>query len=238
MKIFITGANGFIGSHVVKKALDSEHEVIALRRSNSKAKIDLPIQPKWVRGSLGDDLSRHLHGCKAVIHLAAYGVNPDFNSIEEAYRCNVLASINFWQQAKIAGIKRFIIAGSCSEYGKSAENFDFVPCDAPLKPVDAYGLSKAKASISALEFARENRLELALLRLFHVFGEGESENRFWPSLKKAALSGKDFPMTLGEQVRDFTPVEFIADRFINYATKAKIEEGKTLLIIIFHKLQI
>ena len=229
MKIFVTGSNGFIGSHVVKKALSAGHEIVGLRRPNHLAKIDLPRQPTWVEGTLETDMRQALEGCEAIIHLAAYGVNPNFDSWQEAYRWNVSASLNLWRQAKQMGVKRFVIAGSCSEYGSSAERYEYVPCDAPLEPVNAYGASKAAATLAAMAYARENELELAVLRPFHIFGEGESQERLWPSLKKAALAGEDFPMTFGEQVRDFTPVEFTAEMFIHYATEAIIQQGEPLV---------
>ena len=229
MKIFVTGGNGFIGSHVVKNALSAGHEIVALRRPNHLAKIDLPRQPTWVEGTLETDMRQALEGCEAIIHLAAYGVNPNFDSWQEAYRWNVSASLDFWGQAQQMGVKRFVIAGSCSEYGSSAERYEHVPCDAPLEPVNAYGASKAAATLAAMAYARENELELAVLRPFHIFGDGESEERIWPSLKKAALAGQDFPMTFGEQIRDFTPVEFAAEMFIHYATEAIIPQGEPLV---------
>ena len=81
MKIFITGANGFIGSHIVKKALEQGHEVVGLRRTDRPMKIDLSSEPKWIEGTLEDNLLIHLKGCEAVIHLAAYGVNPELSLI-------------------------------------------------------------------------------------------------------------------------------------------------------------
>ena len=169
------------------------------------------------------------YNIKAIIHLAAYGVNQNFDSWHEAFRWNVSASVNLLGQAKQAGVKRFVIAGSCSEYGKSAERYKYVPCDAPLEPVNAYGASKATTTIAAMAFAREHELELAVLRPFHIFGEGESQERLWPSLKKAALAGEDFPMTFGEQIRDFTTVEFAAEKFIYYAVEAIIEQGEPVI---------
>mgnify|MGYP003706199117 FL=1 len=103
------------------------------------------------------------------------------------------------------------------------------PYNAPLEPVNAYGASKAAATIAAMAFARENKLELAVLRLFHTFGEGEGQERLWPSLKKAALAGEDFPMTYGEQIRDFTPVEFVAEKFIYSATEDMILQGEPVV---------
>lgn len=225
MKIFVTGANGFIGSHFIKQAITNGHNVVGLRKSKRPAKIDLPIQPKWVEGDLESDISKELKGCECLVHLSAYGVNPKHDSWQEAFRWNVAASLNIWKQAHLSGIKRFIIIGSCSEYGKSAERYEYVPPDAPLEPTNAYGASKAAASIAAHAFAIENDLELVVLRPFHIYGEGENESRLWPSLKKAALSGKDFSMTNGDQIRDFTPVEHAAKIIIFYATLADINSG-------------
>ena len=180
-------------------------------------------------GTLESDFNDILDECDTLIHLAAYGVNPIHNSWRDAYRWNIDASLKLLRQAKKSGIKRFILAGSCSEYGKSAERYDYVPTDAPLEPVNAYGASKAAASIASMAFAREYRIELAILRLFHVYGEGENSDRFWPSLKKAALTDRDFMMTNGEQIRDFTPVDFVAKKFLHYATKNKIKKGNPII---------
>ena len=230
MRIFITGSNGFIGSHLVKKALSDGHDVVGLRLPKHAEKIYLPKQPIWVDGTLEDDLRPELDDCDVFIHLAAYGVNQAiYDSWQEAFRWNVTASLHLWNQAYDAGVKRLIIAGSCSEYGRSAERYEYVPTDAPIEPFNAYGASKAAATIALMAFARELNLEVAVLRPFHVFGAGEDPNRFWPSLEKAALEGKDFPMTMGEQIRDFTPVELVAEQFLEYATKLTIDAGKPLI---------
>lgn len=229
VKIFITGSNGFIGSHLVKKALADGHEVVGFRLPNHVEKIKILKQPIWVEGSLEDDLKPVLDGCDVVIHLAAYGVNPKYDSWQESFRWNVYASLNLWKQAHHVGIKRLVIAGSCSEYGRSAERYENIPCDAPLEPVNAYGASKAAATVAAMAYARENSMEVSVLRPFHIYGEGEGPSRFWPAIKKAALEGKDFPMTLGQQIRDFTPVELAAEKFLEHATKLSIEPGKPII---------
>jgi nucleoside-diphosphate-sugar epimerase len=229
LKIFITGSNGFIGSHLVKKALDDGHEVVGLRLPNHTEKINLAKQPFWISGNLESDLSKALAGCDVFIHLAAYGVNPIHDSWKEAFRWNVTASLNLWNQAHNAGIRKIILAGSCSEYGKSAERYEYIPPEAPLEPVNAYGASKAASTLAAMAFAREKNIELAVLRPFHIYGEGENSNRFFPGLKKAALEGADLPMTLGEQIRDFMPVEQAAEKFLNYATKISLEPGNPII---------
>ena len=59
-----------------------------------------------------------------------------------------------------------------------------------------------------------------------MFGEGEAETRLWPSLKKAALDGEDFPMTEGAQVRDFIAVEDVAKYFLEVCLKNDLIAGK------------
>ena len=111
--------------------------------------------------------------------------------------------MNLWRQAISAGIKKFIILGSCFEYGISGKNYKEIPTDAPLLPNNAYSASKASATIAAISLAIEFKLDLTVLRPFHVYGEGEDENRFWPTLKRCSKEGKNLEMTKGDQIRDF-----------------------------------
>ena len=167
--------------------------------------------------------------CEAVVHLAAVGVSPQRATWEELFRINVIESLGLCMTAAEAGVRRFVICGSCFEYGRSSERYDFIPPDAPLEPVNGYGASKAAASVALLTLARERSLELALLRPFQAFGEGQHESNFWPSLRAAALAGRDFPMTPGEQVRDYQPVEDVAAAFLDAATTLPLIPGEPLV---------
>jgi nucleoside-diphosphate-sugar epimerase len=226
MKIFVTGGTGFIGSHFLNKAIATGHDVLALRRVGSRTRISLPKEPTWLDGNLDDDWSRELSQCAALVHLAAAGVSPQEANREELFTSNVRQSAQLWRRAVKAGVKRLIICGSCFEYGKSGERYEFIPVDAPLEPANDYAASKATATQVALELAKEQKIELLVLRPFHVFGEGEEETRLWPSLRKAALTGEDFPMTAGEQVRDFVPVVVVAEKFITALTRNDLRAGE------------
>ncbi len=226
MKIFVTGGTGFIGGHFLKRALAARHHVFAVRRVGGKTRIPLPQEPVWLDGNLGDDWSEKLSQCQALVHLAAAGVSPQKADWDELFEVNVRQSLNLWRRAAKAGVKRFVICGSCFEYGKSGEHFDFIPTDAPLEPTHAYAASKAAATMAALALAIENKIELLVLRPFHVFGEGEEESRFWPSLRKAAFAGEDFSMTAAEQIRDFISVEKVADIFVAALTRNDLRAGE------------
>jgi len=214
MKLFITGGTGFVGSHVLRQALGAGHDVTALRRPGSATRIALDREPVWIDGALDADHSAAMAGIDVFVHLASHTPNPPYDSLSRCLYWNVFAPIALAEQAWAAGVRRFIVAGSCFEYGRSTRRTDAVGIDTPLEPDLSYPTSKAAATIAFEGFAREKGAELKILRLFQVFGEGEQATRLWPSMRRAALEGRDFPMSPGEQLRDFTPVEFVAERFL------------------------
>jgi UDP-glucose 4-epimerase len=226
MKIFLTGGTGFIGSHVLRHALAAGHEVTALRRAGAVPKIKLAREPDWIEGALDADWKSRLKTCDVLIHLAAAGVNSGKSDWRELFAVNVTQSLNLWLQAADAGVKRLVICGSCFEFGRTAERLGLVPADAPLEPTGPYHSAKAAATMAALGLAVDLNLEVLVLRPFHVYGEGEALTRFWPALRAAALAGQDFPMTAGEQVRDFVPVETAAKIFVEAATRTDLPAGR------------
>jgi len=225
MHIFLTGGTGLIGSHFLQLALGEGHGITALRRPGSQPRIALPLQPQWLEGSLEDDWSDVFGGCDAMVHLAAHGMDLKAGDWQECFRWNVSASLKLWQSAAEAGVRRFVIAGSCFEYGRSGERYEFIPVTAPLEPTAPYHSSKAAASMAALGLAVEKNLELIVLRPFHVYGPGEPAHRFWPSLHRAAAAGEDFPMSEGRQVRDFVPVHQVAASFLHAVTRGDLQAG-------------
>lgn len=218
MKLFVTGATGFIGSHFVNKAIAAGHEVIALRRSTeSKPRIEIPRQPIWLTKPLDGLTPADFEGVDCLVHLAAHTPNVPYDSLENCLHWNVMVPLKVFRDAHKAGVERYVVAGSCFEYGKAGERYKFIPPDAPLEPVLSYPTSKAAASIAFVSLAAELSLQLSIHRIFQVYGEGEAENRLWPSLRRAALAGEDYPLTPGEQVRDFVPVEMVAEKLLKAA---------------------
>lgn len=203
MKIFITGGTGFIGSNFINLAQHKNINLVALKNKNSIPRVKLLKSPEWVVGRMNDDWIDQLSSCTALLHMASYGVVRDGDNWDECFKVNVIESLNLWRQAISAGIKKFIILGSCFEYGISGKNYKEIPTDAPLLPNNAYSASKASATIAAISLAIEFKLDLTVLRPFHVYGEGEDENRFWPTLKRCSKEGKNLEMTKGDQIRDF-----------------------------------
>jgi len=214
MKIFLTGGTGFIGSHLLRLLGTTNHKVTALRRGTSQPCIDIGREPLWLVKAMDRLEPIDFSGIDTLVHLASVGVSPKSATWRDLLYWNVTAMVDILEKAHTGGVRRFVIAGSFAEYGLAADKYDFIPADAPLLPTSPYAASKAAGFILANAFAIEKSIDLYYLRIFSAYGEGQYINNFWPSLRAAALRGDDFPMTPGAQVRDFMPVERVAEAFL------------------------
>ncbi|MEO6276838.1 NAD-dependent epimerase/dehydratase family protein [Roseateles sp.] len=226
MKMFVTGGTGFIGSHVLKLAQLRGHQITAVRRPGSQCRIPFDFcSVSWLERPLDEVEAQDLAGHDVLLHLASVGVSPQRATVSELVRWNVECTARLLESAAAAGIRRVILAGSFAEYGRSADRFENLPVDAPLEPTNAYAASKAASYMLAIALAAQYQLELCYLRIFSAFGDGQNQSNFFPSLKKAALAGEDFPMTTGEQVRDFVPVAEVAQAFLDAASSTTVLAG-------------
>ena len=109
MKIFITGASGFVGGHVTE-ALSPHHEVLAMARSEESARLVTGFGARPVKCSLGAVEASHLAGCDAIIHCAAFV--EEWGTREQFWQGNVEGTSQLLAAAKEAGVKRFIHIGT------------------------------------------------------------------------------------------------------------------------------
>ena len=228
MHIFLTGATGFVGSHFTKIALEKNHTVLALKRSvSSKLKLLLKKEPKWIVKSFPEIKINDFGKSEVLIHLAAHSANVPYDTLENCLKFNVFETLNLFNKAYEAGIRNFVITGSCFEYGKKGEEYDYIPPDAALFPTLSYPTSKAAASIILSQWALEKKVSLKILRLFQIYGEGELKSRLWPSLVNKAKRGEDLSMTLGEQIRDFINVKDVANKIL----EESLSKNKRMILI-------
>ncbi|MBU78992.1 MAG: hypothetical protein CMD29_02565 [Flavobacteriales bacterium] len=225
MKIFVTGATGFIGSHFVNFAISEGHEIFALKRQNRSPKIKINGKINWIIKEFNQVSVNDFKNIQVIVHLAANGVSPKVSSWVDCFSFNVHESIMLIKLAIKAGVRRYVLSGSYAEYGKSALDFDFIPVEAPLNPTDIYSASKAAASVAFKALSVIEKIELIYLRFPIIYGKGQYEKNFWPSLKKAAITGMDFKMTKGEQVRDFMSVENLAEIILSSCRREDLIPG-------------
>ena len=228
MNIFITGATGFIGSNLINKLESHNFKILALARNNNQSIKNKNIT--WIYKGLKELKVVDFINIEVVIHLAAAGVSPKKASITDLEEINVKESLRLIKLSNEAGVKRIIVTGTCLEYGEEANNWKKIPPDASLKPLCDYSKSKAKSFKLLFDFACKNKIELFYCRIFSAYGDGQYKKNFWPSLKKAAISGNDFPMTKGEQIRDFIQVEVVIKHLLIAISRSDLVSGNPLVV--------
>jgi nucleoside-diphosphate-sugar epimerase len=146
MRVLVTGHNGYVGSVIVPVLEGAGHEVFGLDSDLFAActfGVDVP-EVHAVRADVRDVESEDLVGFDAVIHLAAVCNDPVGNlNPQVTYDINHLASVRLAEQAKRAGVERFLFSSSCSLYGKAGD--EMLDEDAEFSPVTPYGHSKVLA---------------------------------------------------------------------------------------------
>lgn len=215
MKLIVTGASGFLGGHAVRAARAAGHEVVAVgRRREALAEalpegggvaaraLDLHADPAAAAAALGD--------ADALLHFAWPGL-PDFRSPEHVTR-HLPADAAFLS-AVIGGgrVRRILVAGTCLEYGLASGP---LAEDQPADPMLAYPIAKdALRRLLTIECARAGA-GFAWARLFYMFGPGQAAKSLLAQLDAAIDAGDAaFPMSEGEQLRDYLPAERIGAIF-------------------------
>lgn len=231
MRFFVTGATGFLGRYVINELIQLDHNVIAIYRKNSRVEDkDKNKNIKWIKRNILQIDKNDLDNVDVLINLASAGVSPKKATLEEAINVNILGACRLLEVGKVAGVKRYVYAGTCHEYGGAANKFDKIPPEAPLEPLNFYGATKASGFHLINNISKELDIELVYARIFSAYGVGQNSQNFWPMLREAALSGKDFKMSSGKQIRDFIGAEDVARHLISSGLRKDIKKGLPLLI--------
>lgn len=221
MKIVVTGACGFIGSHLSDRLLEAGHDVVGIdgfvpfypremkERNIAKASASKQFTLHETLLETAPDLPSLIRGADAIYHLAAQaGVRPSWGNDFKGYvDHNVLGTQKLLEAAVEAGVPRLVYASSSSVYG----DVKVLPLreSMALSPVSPYGVTKLAAEHLVHLYGKANSLSVTSLRFFTVYGPRQRPDMAFHRFLKAVRD--DQPITLygdGEQTRDFT---FIAD---------------------------
>ncbi|MFN0083181.1 MAG: NAD-dependent epimerase/dehydratase family protein [Ferruginibacter sp.] len=177
MKVLVTGGAGYIGSVLVRQLLDKGYSVRALDNLNfgGDALIDVMLNPnfEFMKGDVrnADDVKIALEGVDAVAHLAAIVGDPACKKYsDDANSTNWDGSVALFDAAEAAGVKRFVFASTCSNYGKMADPDSFVTETSELNPVSLYAELKVKFEKYLLEEKKDSNMCSTALRFSTVYG--------------------------------------------------------------------
>ena len=222
MRIFVTGATGFIGAHFVERALAEGHEVIGLYRSDG-AKHREVIERLGEHGASlrrvdilePESFADTLKGADCVCHFAAAFRE---SGADEAYfeRMNVEGTSNVARAAVAAGVKRFVHCGTAGIYGQRVAGT--ISESTPIRPWNSYERSKLAADQRVREIASEAGMEFVILRPTAVYGpRDERLMKLFRSVQKGR-----FPLFgSGDGRRHMIYVTDLADAFLRACTAPK-----------------
>lgn len=206
MKIFVTGANGFIGKNFVKYASNSGHYIYAVSRKNSPYFKNKNI--KFLKGKFFNGFKQELKKADVLVHFASTGVIKK-QSLENCLDINFYKSVELLKNAINAGCKKWLIISSSSEYGNTLLNGTPVNRKNLTLPSTNYGISKNLFTNVSINLAKKNKIKCRVARVFQVYGDGESEKRLYKGIVSASKKNKKFTINNPNEIRDFSNVKDI-----------------------------
>ncbi len=229
-KVLVTGADGFIGSHLTERLLAEGYQVRALCYYNSfndwgwLNDVRHPAL-EIVTGDVRDpDFCRHItRGCSTVYHLAALIAIPYSYVAPDSYvDTNIKGTLNMCQAARDCGVERIVVTSTSEVYGTA----QYVPIDEkhPRQPQSPYSATKIGADAIAKSFFNAFNLPLVIARPFNTYGPRQSARAIIPTIITQIANGaKEIKVGDLTPTRDFNFVSDTAAGFIALGTTPGVE---------------
>ncbi|GAH30786.1 unnamed protein product [marine sediment metagenome] len=222
MKVLVTGATGFIGNYVVRELLKQGHQVMTTSKNSEKARMyEWFSQVQYIPYDLNvvqENLFQFFREPDVVIHLAWEGL-PNYKDLFHFER-NLFTNYRFLKNLLEDGLKSLTVTGTCMEYG--LQN-GCLSEDTPTKPTTPYSLAKDTLRKFLEQLQQKYHFSFKWIRLFYMYGKGQNPSSLLPQLDKALDRGDEiFNMSGGEQLRDYLPVEKVAEYVNEISLQNKI----------------
>lgn len=237
-KVLVTGAGGFIGSHLAEALVRAGAKVRALVHYNSRGDIGaLALLDAATRRKLallagdvrdGGFVEEAVRGCAVVFHLAALISIPySYRNPGDSVTTNVVGGLNILEACRKRGVRRLVHTSSSEVYGTALT----VPMSEahPLQAQSPYAASKAAADLLALSYHRSFGLPVVVLRPFNAYGPRQSARAVIPTIVHQLLHGRSVVLGSLFPQRDFTYVQDTVRAFL-LAGKAPKVEGTVMHI--------
>lgn len=224
MKVLVTGATGFIGNYVIEELLKNKLAVIASSANQEKAKsATWYSQVNYIPFDFNDvDLSINYYEFfnqpDLLIHLAWEGLPNYTSSFHE--EVNLPRHLALLKNMVQNGLQDITVTGTCFEYGMQE---GCLTEEMPTYPDNPYGKAKDQLRKELQYFQASQPFIFKWVRLFYMYGKGQNPKSLLSQLDNALANGETvFNMSGGEQVRDFLPVEKVAENIVAIALQKKV----------------
>lgn len=224
-KVLVSGATGFIGKYVVEELLHRGHKVIATSSDIENARHQtwferVNYKPLNLRSfAKGANYFDYFLEPDLMIHLAWEGL-PNYKD-EFHVSENLPAHIGFLRNMIDNGLRDLTVTGTCLEYGKIEGSLSEETICNPTIP---YAIAKNLLREYLEKTTLEKEVDFKWVRLFYIYGEGQSKHSLFSQLKEAVLKNDPvFNMSGGEQMRDYLPIESVAKYICDISLQNKIQ---------------
>ncbi len=228
----VTGAGGFIGSHLVERLLADGHEVRALVRYSSTSSIGFLDEAavRWPQaltieaGAVEDPgcINRLVDGADVVLHLAALiGIPYSYVAPHHYVQTNIIGTVNVLEAVRETGVGRMVHVSTSETYGTA----QFVPISEhhPVHAQSPYAATKAGADQLALSYARSFDTPVVVIRPFNTYGPRQSARAFIPTVITQALASDEVRLGAISPRRDLTYVADTVDGMVRAAFATGVE---------------
>ena len=220
MKVLVTGATGFIGSHLIRELLKNKsNQIVATSRSIDKAKkSDWFFKVEYIEYDFNEGTGENLYDFfgkpDQLIHLAW----EDLSDYSSPSHIDVILPnhCEFIESMVVGGLKDVVVTGTCFEYGMIE---GCLSEDIDTKPENPYAVAKDSLRKFIVNLQKKHSFVYKWIRLFYMYGDGQSKTSLMYLLDKTIQDkNKVFNMSGGEQLRDFLPIDEVV-RNISLITK-------------------
>ncbi len=212
MRLLVIGGNGFIGRHIIQRALDLDWSVTSLSLSSRPSRQDSPAvcylsaditNVTALEEALGNASFEYVVNCGGYIDHTLF-----FNGGRNVLNTHFLGVLNLAEVLDRNVLEAFVNIGSSDEYGNGPPPQTETQREMPISP---YSMGKVAATHFLQAIHRTEDFPATTLRLFLTYGPGQDNSRFLPQIVKGCLEGRSFPTSEGRQLRDFCFVQDTVD---------------------------